>query len=219
MFRTNNSIIIKNIFILTNSKIKNLKADPFNDVTNIHSNPASDSSTNIYHANENIIKKSFDSTGDNQAIILNPLPKDSLSKNNLTLLQNPSKKESELPQIKNKNWFFDVYISPDLPFTKITSGNANFLQLIKESNKMQMSYTIGAKISRSFAKYFIAELGFQYSQINAKFHDSISIINRYRSIDIPLLIGYAIKNSRFKTTINTTINAGLIFNLYSWYKG
>jgi hypothetical protein len=39
--------------------------------------------------------------------------------------------------------------------------------------------------------------------------------NRYRSIDIPLLLSYEFGNDNLKFAINT----GAIFNLYSWYEG
>jgi hypothetical protein len=39
--------------------------------------------------------------------------------------------------------------------------------------------------------------------------------NRYRSVDVPLLLSYEFGNYKFKAAIN----AGPIFNLYSWYKG
>jgi len=39
--------------------------------------------------------------------------------------------------------------------------------------------------------------------------------NRYRNIDIPLVIGYELGNGR----VHANINAGVIINVYSWYKG
>ncbi len=39
--------------------------------------------------------------------------------------------------------------------------------------------------------------------------------NRYRSIDVPLLLTYEFGNDKFKAAVS----AGPIFNLYSWYKG
>lgn len=39
--------------------------------------------------------------------------------------------------------------------------------------------------------------------------------NRYRNIDVPLVIGYEIGNGK----IHANINAGVIINVYSWYKG
>ena len=142
------------------------------------------------------------------------MPKDSSSKKKQTPLEKSSKKEGKLlPQ--KKKWFLDVYVSPDIPFNEITSGNPNFVDFMKRSFKTQISYTVGVRVSRSFAKHFSVKTGFQYSQINAKFGDSIPIVDRYRSIDIPFLVGYDMVNVDFKTTIN----AGVIFNLYSWYKG
>ena len=144
------------------------------------------------------------------------MSKDSSSKKTLTLLQNQSKKESEPTSLKNKNWFLDLYASPDIPFNIISSsGSPIFVDFMKQNFKTQISYTVGARVGISFAKHFSAKAGFQYSQINAKFNDSIPIVDRYRSIDIPFLIGYDIENPDFKTTIN----AGVIFNLYSSYKG
>jgi hypothetical protein len=39
--------------------------------------------------------------------------------------------------------------------------------------------------------------------------------NHYRTIDVPLVIGYELGNGK----IHANINAGVIINLYSWYKG
>jgi hypothetical protein len=39
--------------------------------------------------------------------------------------------------------------------------------------------------------------------------------NRYRNIDIPLVFGYEVGNGK----IHANINAGVIINIYSWYKG
>ena len=39
--------------------------------------------------------------------------------------------------------------------------------------------------------------------------------NRYRNIDVPIVIGYEIGNGK----IHANINAGVIINVYSWYKG
>lgn len=39
--------------------------------------------------------------------------------------------------------------------------------------------------------------------------------NRYRNIDVPLVFGYEVGNGK----IHANINAGVIVNIYSWYKG
>jgi hypothetical protein len=108
-----------------------------------------------------------------------------------------------------------VYVSPDIPFNEITSGNAAFIDFINKSFKTNLSYTIGVGIGRSITKHFSVKIGIQYSKINAKLIDSSGIARHYMSIDIPFLIGYQIKTTDFETTIN----AGVIFNLYSWHKG
>lgn len=184
------------------------------DSMHIHINNASDSSVNNYQTDKNIVKKYPDTFINRQAIKI-PLSKDSSSKDTLILSQNQSKKESNLSTVKKNNWNLDVYVSPDILFTKITSADPYFDDFIKRSHKLQMSFTVGARVSKSFAKHFSIKTGFQYSHINAKFSDSASVVIHRRSIDIPFLIGYDIKNVDFKTTIN----AGVIFNLYSWYKG
>ena len=85
--------------------------------------------------------------------------------------------------------------------------------------------------------------GFNYSQINEKFKfkqgnivqvvyiinasgDTIgsytvtgtrykTTINNYRSIDIPIAMGYEVGNGRW----HANINAGVVINIYSWQKG
>ena len=52
----------------------------------------------------------------------------------------------------------------------------------------------------------------QYQQSGSRIKTTY---NRYRNIDIPLVIGYELGNGR----IHANINAGVIINIYSWYKG
>ena len=52
----------------------------------------------------------------------------------------------------------------------------------------------------------------QYQQTGARIKTTY---NRYRNIDIPLVIGYELGNGK----IHANINAGVIINVYSWYKG
>jgi hypothetical protein len=70
-------------------------------------------------------------------------------------------------------------------------------------------------LGKYLGKRLSIKTGIQYSQISEKFFDSLIIVDRYRSIDIPFLIGYDLTTNSFKTTIN----AGIIYNIYSWYKG
>ena len=52
----------------------------------------------------------------------------------------------------------------------------------------------------------------QYQQTGTR---TKTTYNRYRTIDIPLVIGYELGNGK----IHANINAGVIINIYSWYKG
>jgi hypothetical protein len=52
----------------------------------------------------------------------------------------------------------------------------------------------------------------QYQQTGTRIKTTY---NRYRNIDIPLVIGYELGNGKF----HANINAGVIINIYSWYKG
>jgi len=52
----------------------------------------------------------------------------------------------------------------------------------------------------------------QYQQTGTRIKTTY---NRYRNIDIPLVIGYELGNGK----IHANINAGVIINVYSWYKG
>jgi hypothetical protein len=183
----------------------------------IHTSNASDSSIDNYRKDENIARQYADTAITNtQAIRTVSLPEDSLSKKAKTTSENKSEKSNELSSPK-KRWFLEVYASPDIPFNEITSGNAATTDFIKKSFKTHLSYALGVGIGRAIDKHFSVKTGFQYSKISAKMVDSngVGIANHYMSIDVPFLIGYEIKNIDFKSTIN----AGVIFNLYSWYKG
>jgi hypothetical protein len=52
----------------------------------------------------------------------------------------------------------------------------------------------------------------QYQQTGTR---TKTTYNRYHTIDVPLLIGYELGNGK----IHANINAGVIINIYSWYKG
>ena len=52
----------------------------------------------------------------------------------------------------------------------------------------------------------------QYQQTGTRIKTTY---NRYRNVDIPLVIGYELGNGK----IHANINAGVIINVYSWYKG
>ena len=58
--------------------------------------------------------------------------------------------------------------------------------------------------------YFNDTLQYQQSGTHVR-----TTYNHYRNIDIPVVIGYELGNGK----IHANINAGVIINIYSWYKG
>lgn len=52
----------------------------------------------------------------------------------------------------------------------------------------------------------------QYQQTGTR---TKTTYNRYSNVDIPLIVGYELGNGK----IHANINAGVIINIYSWYKG
>lgn len=140
------------------------------------------------------------------------ISKDPSAKNILKPPLIKEKKENKVLLDKEKNWFVKLNVSPDIPYFERTNDNSN---IFTRGERTPFSFTIGISIGKYLSERFSAKTGLQYSQISEKFRDSIIIIDRYRSIDIPFLIGYNFKSSQLKTTIN----AGFIYNVYTWYQG
>jgi hypothetical protein len=141
-----------------------------------------------------------------------PLPKDSFIIKKLNASADENKKESKTSEHNNKNWFLEAYVSPDIPYFERTNDNTN---INDHGKSAPTSYTIGIRVCRYLGKRVSVKAGIQYSQISEKFFDSLIIVDRYRSVDVPFLIGYDLTTNAFKATIN----AGIVYNIYSWYKG
>ena len=115
------------------------------------------------------------------------------------------KKQDTAKETSGK-WSLDLYASPDYP---IVHGEPWITT--------KLSYTVGLRVNRSFGTHFSGKLGVQFSQINLIFADSNVVSGSYhlKSIDLPVLAGYSWGNE----TLGMTINAGVVFNLYSWQTG
>jgi hypothetical protein len=191
----------KNIYSASNNK---------SQVIQSMSVPAPDSSINNNQQNGSVVKADLDSLNNNKAQNKSSAQKNLIIKNISDTVINESKKGITQSFLRKRSWFLDVYFSPDIPFnnTNPSSINSYF--------KPEFSYTIGLRLDKSFGKHFSGKIGIQFSQINeSSTLDSNSTIRHfhYKSIDVPLLVGYEIQKPHF----NLTINAGLIFNIYSWY--
>ena len=151
--------------------------------------------------------------------------------------------ESEKNTAGNKR-YFELYGGPDYAFRSITdTGNSAYLQKRKESTRFTSAFSAGMRYTKVFSNGMSFRTGFNYSQINETFRynegNIIQVVyitnsngdttgsftttgsryktthNKFRTIDIPLLIGYEWGNSR----LHINFNAGAMVNLYSWQKG
>jgi hypothetical protein len=140
--------------------------------------------------------------------------------------------------------YIEFYAGPDYAFRSLQdTANSAYLQKRKESTKFQSAFSAGVRYTKVFNNSMSVRGGVNFSQINEKFTfkqgnivqviyiintngDTIgsytttgsrykTTINRYRSIDIPLMIGYELGNGKW----HANINAGPVINIYSWQKG
>jgi hypothetical protein len=140
--------------------------------------------------------------------------------------------------------YFEIYAGPDIAFRNISdTGNSAYLQKRKESTKFSSAYSVGLRYTKVFNNGMSVRTGVNYSQINEKFTFvqgnlvQITYIidangdttgsyittgtrykttyNKFKTIDVPLLVGYEMGNGKF----HANINAGVIVNIYSWQKG
>jgi hypothetical protein len=146
--------------------------------------------------------------------------------------------------ISGNKKYFEVYGSYDYGLRSLKdSGNSAYLQKRKESTTFSSAYSAGVRYTKVFNNSMSVRGGINFSQINEKFTliqgNVIQIVyiinsagdttgsytttgtryktthNKYRTIDVPLLIGYEMGNGRF----HTNINAGPVINIYSWQRG
>lgn len=140
--------------------------------------------------------------------------------------------------------YIELYAGPDMAMRSMSdTGNSAYLQKRKESTKVSSAYSAGARFTRVFSNSMSVRTGINYSQINEKFTFvqgnlvQITYIidangdttgsyitrgtrykttyNKYRSIDVPLLVGFEVGNGK----LHANINAGAVVNVYSWQKG
>ena len=140
--------------------------------------------------------------------------------------------------------YLEFYAGPDFAFRSLKdTGNSVYLQKRKESSKFTSAYSVGVRYTKVFNSGMSVRAGVNYSQINEKFKYvqgnlvQVTYIinangdttgsyvttgtryktthNKYRSVDIPVMIGYEMGNGR----IHANFNVGPVINIYSWQKG
>ncbi len=140
--------------------------------------------------------------------------------------------------------YLEFYGGPDIAFSIMSdTGNSAYLQKRKVSTNISSAFSAGVRFTKVFSNSICIRTGVNYSQINEKFTYvqgnlvQITYIidangdttgsyittgtrykttyNKYRSIDVPLLLGYEVGNGK----LHANINAGPVINIYSWQKG
>lgn len=145
--------------------------------------------------------------------------KTTVSKKILSLFPEQIKKKMDVVTKEKGQWFLEIYASPAIPFFAITPGEQSVVNSIKYLHRAQASYSAGVDIGKAIGKHFSVKTGLQYLRTQEKFiNDSVALTfasNHYNSVGLSVLAGYKISSKRFITTVN----AGIIVNLDSWYKG
>lgn len=156
----------------------------------------------------------------------------------------PGCPKSDLDAAGNKD-YLEFYAGPDFARKQYSdTGQSVYMQRRKESTQTLLSFSAGVRYTRVFNNGVSFRTGLNYSQINERFRyvnsntvqmnyeidpysgDTLAVTrvtgtrykttyNRFRSIDIPLLLGYEMGTGRF----HVNLNAGLLVNIYNWQKG
>ncbi len=150
---------------------------------------------------------------------------------------------SKINEAANKQ-YIDFYASPDYVFRQFSdTPNSAYLKMRKESTTFSSAYSFGIRYTKVFGNGLNIRAGLNYSQINEKFkfvqgnivnvlyiinvtgdtigsYQTISTrykttYNKYRTLDVPITIGYEMSKGKWFINFNT----GIIVNAYSWNKG
>lgn len=151
--------------------------------------------------------------------------------------------EKERNAAGNKR-YIELYGGPDYALRSFRdTANSVYMQKRKESTRFSSAFSAGLRYTRVFANGMSFRTGINYSQVNEKFKfvqgNIIQVVyitdaggdttgsytttstrykttyNKFRTIDVPVLIGYEMGNEK----IHTNINAGVVINAYSWFEG
>ena len=145
---------------------------------------------------------------------------------------------------KENKSYVDIYSSVDFINRQFSdSANSIYLKNRNEVTTSQLSFSAGLRYVKEFGKHFNFSAGLNYSQINEQFKfskgniiqiiyvtnatgDTVDIYktestrykttyNKYRTIDLPISIGYGWKKNNW----DFIVNAGVVMNIRSFYKG
>jgi len=170
------------------------------------------------------------------------LPAKNFDKNKIVFKAVPGPECPELDAAGNKS-YVELYAGPDYAIKKYSDTGVSLINKRKESLSFRSAFSAGFRYTRVFENGMSVRGGLNFSQVNEKFSylqaNVVQIIyvintngdttdtyyvrnsryktssNRYRTIDIPLTVGYEMGNGKFHANINT----GVVINVYSWQDG
>ena len=82
-----------------------------------------------------------------------------------------------LPNNTTKNWFVELYASPEYSSKKvgISSSNYFYTQALDTAQKLSAGFTVGIRIAKNLTNHLLLKSGIQFNQINERF--------RYKQFD------------------------------------
>ncbi len=140
--------------------------------------------------------------------------------------------------------YVELYAAADYVLRQFTdTPNSSYMKMRKESTSFASAYSTGIRFTKVFNNGFNIRAGLNFSQINEKFKyvqgNIIQVVfimnaagdtigsyqtsntryktsyNHYKTLDIPVTIGYETSKGRWSVNFNT----GLIVNIHSWNQG
>lgn len=140
--------------------------------------------------------------------------------------------------------YFEIYAAVDYVLRQFSdTPNSTYMKMRKESTSFASAYSTGIRFTKVFNNGLNIRAGLNYSQINEKFKfvqgNIIQVVfiinaagdtignyqttstryktsyNHYKTLDIPLTIGYEMSKGKW----NVNFNTGLIINIHSWNQG
>lgn len=140
--------------------------------------------------------------------------------------------------------YIEVYAGPDYAFRSFSdTANSAYMQQRKASTSLLFAYSAGIRYTKVFGSGMSVRTGINYTQVNEKFKvvkgqvtqnvyitnnngDTIGTstvtgtqykesVNKFRSIDIPVTVGYELGNGK----LHANVNAGAMINIHSKQTG
>jgi hypothetical protein len=140
--------------------------------------------------------------------------------------------------------YVELYAAADYVLRQFTdTPNSSYMKMRKESTSFSSAYSAGIRFTKVFNNGFNIRAGLNFSQINEKLKyvqgNIIQVVfiinasgdtigsyqtsntryktsyNHYKTLDIPVTIGYETSKGRWRVNFNT----GLIVNIHSWNQG